>query len=373
MNARLRPAAPGEVFYARTFALLSLLILGWMSYLILVPIYAALAWAAFIAFLLHPLQTRLSKLLRGHKNITASILTLFAVLIILGPLTGLTAAFVGQAEEMLKAAQQLASDESGAQASRSGWLKSMLLSIQLKIGISPTQIQEWASEGARNALREMASMGGKVFVGALGTVFGFTISMFVVFFLLRDGEKMVDTVRDLIPMQRAAKDRLLDHLSSVMYAVIYGTVLTAIIQGALLGIAFATLSLPAPAVIGVVGAILALLPIVGTPVIWIPAVLVLASQDRWVAATILLVWGLFIISIDNVLRPILVSGRAPIGTLTVFVGVIGGATAFGTIGLFLGPVVLSMVMALVRFTLEVRQPHTDMQPTLSLPPEQKPH
>jgi predicted PurR-regulated permease PerM len=376
MNARLRTAAPGEVFYARTFALISLFILGWLSYRILIPMYAALAWAAFIAFLLHPLQIRLTRLMRGHTNISAGLLTLFAVLIILGPLTGLTAAFVGQAEEVLKLAQRLASDQAGAQSSvaaGSSWLDSVLASVQRNIGISPAQVREWATEGARNTLGTLAAMSGKIFVGALGTALGFTISIFVVFFLLRDGARMVDTVRDLIPMQHNDKDRLFDHLNAVIHAVIYGTVLTAIIQGALLGIAFATLGLPAPVVVGVVGALLALLPVVGTPLIWVPAVIALAVQGRWVAAIILLAWGLFIVTIDNFLRPVLVSGRAPIGTLTVFIGVIGGASAFGTIGLFLGPVVLSMVMALARFTLEMRQPHTDMQPTLSLPPEQKPH
>lgn len=376
MTARRRTADSGEVFYARTFALLALFIFGWLSYRILVPVYAALAWAAFTAFLLHPLHIRLTRLLHGYKNISAGLLTFFAVLIILGPLTGLAAAFVGQAEEALKIAQRFIASQTAAQASAgdgSTWLDPLLASLQRNFNITPAQLQEWATEGARNTLGSLAAMGGKVFVGALGTALGFTISIFVVFFLLRDGEQMLATVQDLIPMQADAKARLFEHLSAVIHAVIYGTVLTAIIQGALLGIAFATLKLPAPVVIAVLGALLALLPVVGTPLIWIPAAIVLATQDRWVAASILLAWGIFIVTIDNFLRPILVSGRASIGTLTVFIGVIGGATAFGTIGLFLGPIVLSMVMALARFTLEIRRPHSDMQPTLSLPPERKPH
>jgi predicted PurR-regulated permease PerM len=88
----------------------------------------------------------------------------------------------------------------------------------------------------------------------------------------------------------------------------------------------------------------------------LPATIVLAAQGRWFAAAFLLIWGLLLVgTIDNLLRPVLVSGRAPIGTLTVFIGVLGGVTAFGTIGLFLGPVVLALVIALLRFIIEVRE------------------
>lgn len=348
-----------EAFYARSFALLTLFVLGVLTYQILVPVYSALAWAAFIAFLLHPLHQRLSRLLRGRNNLSAGLLTLFAILILLGPITGLAAAFVVQAEDALRMAQRFVGEQMGGTgaAASSGWLESLLNNLQRRLGISPAQVEEWATDGARSTLRLLASMGGKIFVGALGTALSFTISMFTVFFLVRDGASMLKTVRGLIPMPRSDKRHLFDHLSSVVQAVIYGTGLTALIQGAMLGVGFAVLGLPAPVVVGVLGAVLALLPLVGTPLIWVPAVIALALQGRWITAIILLVWGLVVSTIDNILRPLLVSGQgARIGTLTVFIGVIGGVSAFGAVGLFLGPVVLSLVMALARFTLELRQP-----------------
>jgi predicted PurR-regulated permease PerM len=90
-------------------------------------------------------------------------------------------------------------------------------------------------------------------------------------------------------------------------------------------------------------------------VVWVPAVLVLAAQDRWYAALFLLIWGGFVMTIDNFLRPWLVSGRAQIDALTVFIGVLGGVSAFGPIGVFLGPLVLALAIALVRFSLEARE------------------
>jgi predicted PurR-regulated permease PerM len=93
----------------------------------------------------------------------------------------------------------------------------------------------------------------------------------------------------------------------------------------------------------------------GTPVVWVPALIVLALQDRWYAALFMLAWGLFVTTIDNFLRPWLVAGRARIDAVTVFIGVLGGVSAFGPIGVFLGPLVLALAIALVRFAVEARK------------------
>jgi len=157
-----------------------------------------------------------------------------------------------------------------------------------------------------------------------------------------------------VPLEEKEKARLFRHLASVTRALVYGTGVTALVQGALVGMGFAAVGLPSPVVFGVLAALAALIPVAGTPVIWAPAVVALAAQDRWTAALILLAWGGFVTTIDNFLRPWLVSGRAEIGAVTVFIGVLGGLAAFGPIGLVLGPLVLTLAIALVRFALEAR-------------------
>ena len=124
--------------------------------------------------------------------------------------------------------------------------------------------------------------------------------------------------------------------------MVYGTGLTALIQGALVGIAFLLVGLPSALVFGVIAALTALLPFGGTALMWVPAAIALAAQGRWGWATFMVVWGAMLVSlVDNIVRPMLVSGRAHVGTLTVFIGVLGGLAAFGAIGLFFGPVVLA--------------------------------
>ncbi len=346
-----------EAFYARTFALVTLLLLGFLLYQILRPFFAPLAWALFIAFLLQPLRGWLVRRLRGRESLTAALLTVATLLVLIGPLTALGAAFVAEVTDLLQFAQRVAAEYRPAEPGNLATtpvLGALLAWLQNAFGVSLAQIQAWVTEGARNLLQVLAPLGGRIFIGALGTVVGFVVMMFMLFFVIRDGHHMLDVFRALIPLSAAQKARLFDHLAAVTRAVFFGSGVTALVQGTLVAIGFAIVGMPAPIVFGVLAALFALVPLAGTPVVWAPAVLVLAAQQRWWAAGFLLGWGLVVATIDNFLRPLLVSGRAPVATLTVFIGVLGGISAFGPIGLFLGPLVLALLIALIRFSLELR-------------------
>jgi predicted PurR-regulated permease PerM len=210
-------------------------------------------------------------------------------------------------------------------------------------------------EGAQTVLKALGSLGRAAFLGALGTVVGFALMMFILFFAIRDGKAMADTAYALLPAADAEKARLFRHLAAVTRALVYGTGVTALAQGTLVGIGFAVVGLPSPIVFGVLAALAALIPLLGTPVVWVPAVIVLAMQGRWGAALFLLLWGAAVATIDNFLRPWLVAGRAHIGALTVFIGVLGGVSAFGPVGVLLGPLVLALAIALIRYALETRE------------------
>jgi predicted PurR-regulated permease PerM len=348
----------GETFYARTFALLTLLVLGFLVYRILLPFFEPMAWAAFIGLLLYPMHRWLVRKLHGHANVSAFGLTLLAVIFVLGPLTGLGAAFVVQAAQLLSFVQQFASEYGGDASSGLASVPALggiLTWLQQTLGISPAQIQAWAEAGATSSLQLLGPVGSGLFLGALSKVVAFVLTMFILFFTIRDGQRMLATVYELIPMSAAEKDRLFAHIAAVIRAVVFGTGVTALVQGVLVGIGFAIAGLPSPVVFGILAALFALLPFAGTPVVWLPAVVVLAFQQRWLAAIFLLVWGtLLVATIDNVLRPYLVSGRAHVGTLSVFIGALGGIAAFGAVGLFVGPVIMALVIALIGFTLEMR-------------------
>ena len=160
-----------------------------------------------------------------------------------------------------------------------------------------------------------------------------------------------------VPMEEKRKTALLDHLSSVTRALVLGTLLTAVVQGALLGTGFAIVGLPSPVVFGVLSALASVVPFVGTALVWVPAALVLLVQGRTWAAIFFLIWSIGLVaSIDNVIKPLVVSGRAGLPTFAVFLGLLGGLAAFGAIGMFLGPVIVALAIALFRFAEEPGAP-----------------
>jgi predicted PurR-regulated permease PerM len=143
-------------------------------------------------------------------------------------------------------------------------------------------------------------------------------------------------------------------LSDVTRAIVVGTTMTAILQGILVGIGFTICSLPSPVVFAVLAALLSMLPVGGSALVWGPAAIWLFIEGRWGFGIFLLAWGFLVSGLDNVVRPMLISGRAKISALAVFIGVLGGIPAFGPIGFIIGPVVLSLTLALIEFVEETR-------------------
>lgn len=346
-----------RTFYSRAFVIGIVAAAAWLLYLVLAPFLAPIAWALFIAFLIHPLHVWLTRRLRGRAALSATILVVLTVVVVIGPLAALGAAFAAQVGELARHAQAFAVEHRPADLSDLAALPVVgpaLAWLQASAGISLAQLQAWALEAAQTILKALGALGRAAFLGALGTVIGFALMLFILFFAIRDGQRMSDTARALLPAEERDKSRLFGHLASVARALVYGTGVTAAAQGALVGIGFAVVGLPSPVVFGVLAALAALVPMVGTPVVWVPAAIVLAAQERWYAALFMALWGGVVVTIDNFLRPWLVSGRAEIGALTVFLGVLGGVSAFGPIGIFLGPLVLALAIALVRFSLEAK-------------------
>jgi predicted PurR-regulated permease PerM len=343
-------------FYPRIFALVVAVILGYALILIFAPFIGPMAWAAFLAFLLYPLNLRLRRRLSGSGG-AAGVLTLLAPIIILLPLSAISIDFVAQASALMQKLQKSAAEldiKSLSDLQQFPWIARINVWLEAHAGISAEQIQSWLVSGTREILTRAASLGGGFFLGALGSLLGFAIMLFLLFFFLRDGDALLLRARRLIPLDEERKGRLFRQLSDVTRAIVVGTSVTALLQGALIGIGFTIASLPSPVVFGVLAALLSMLPVGGAAFVWGPAAIWLFVDGRWGFGIFMLAWGFLSAGLDNVLRPILISGRARISALAVFIGVLGGIPAFGAIGIIGGPVVLSLVLALIEFAEESR-------------------
>ena len=336
---------------------LSALALYWM----LAPFWGALAWGICLAFLLAPVHRWLARSLNGRAGLSAGIITLLVPVLLAGPLASLGLAFVTQVADLITHLQEqpLRFDASLlTQLERYPIIGHLAEWLRQNLTATTEQLQGWVVSAAQTPLKSLAATSGNFLLGAMGTFVDFFVMLFLLFFLLRDGRHMLGRTVRLVPMEPQRRGELLKLVGDTTRAVAYGTVLTALAQGGLVGIGFAIAGLPSAIVFGVLAAFLALLPMGGAALVWVPAIAVLASTSHWVAAIFLAIWGLGVSVSDNLMRPLLISRQAPVSTLAVFVGVIGGVVAFGIIGVIIGPVLLTVMAALLQFVDETlaRQP-----------------
>ncbi|MBC8026619.1 MAG: AI-2E family transporter, partial [Steroidobacteraceae bacterium] len=305
-----------------------------------------------LAFILLPVHRWLTRKLKGREGWSAGIMTALTPFALMTPLTFLGIVFANQARALVAYLQDSNFRIDGSLLGRLETYPVVGPVARLareELSVSGGEFQQWLTSSAQTVLKNIASMSGGVVLSALGTLIGFFFMLFLLFFFLRDGRHMFEKLQRLIPVPSEHREQLFNHLSSVTRGVFYGIGLTAICQGMLVGIGFAIAGLPSPVVFGVLAAILALLPAGGAAIVWIPGLLFLAASGRWGMAVFMLIWGVITSTSDNILRPVLVARYAPVSAFMVFVGVVGGIAAFGTIGIVVGPVFLALVAAILEY------------------------
>ncbi|MFA7651027.1 MAG: AI-2E family transporter [Synergistaceae bacterium] len=194
----------------------------------------------------------------------------------------------------------------------------------------------WITGFVRILSREILGNAFKVFY-LLAVV---TVSSF---FIVRDGHLILQYVKDIMPLTESERENIVDRSAKMLRAVVYGIVVTAAIQGSLGGLGWWFVGLGHPVLFGFFMFITGMIPFVGTPVIWVPGVLSLFINGDYTGGLILLGWGIGAVSmVDNFVRPVFISGESKIHMLVIFVGIFGGLFNWGFLGLFIGPLILSI-------------------------------
>lgn len=338
--------------------ILGLLLAGllFMSYVVMQHFLVPLAWAGVLAYVTWPLYMRLLRALGGRTTLASLLMTLLLATALILPLLWLIGTLrIEFAHAYAAVGNWLASE--GAHRLPEGilaipWLGERLQELLDRYVAEPLalrhQLEAWAQQGGGNVV-DFA--GG---VGRNAAKFGF--ALLIAFFLYRDGHSVVAQLR--LVLYRFLGERVNDYFRAVgatTRAVVYGLVLTALAQGALAGLGYWAAGVEAPVLFAAVTVLIALIPF-GTPFVWgsIGAWLLVTGE---VAAGLgLLAWGTFVVSwVDNLIRPLVISKATEIPFLIVMFGVLGGLAAFGMIGLFVGPVILAVLIAVWREWLEDTQ------------------
>jgi predicted PurR-regulated permease PerM len=351
--------SPPSSFYPRVFASVTAVVLGYAVLRIVQPFLGPVLWASLLAFLLFPLNERLRAAFRGRKAAAALLLTVASILILVLPTVVLGIVFGKQATELVGYLQTSAAQHQIQRPSDVLALPEVdrvVQWVEASLPVSADQLRDSLIAGGQQVVQTALSLGGSLFKSVFGLVISIILALFLFFFFLRDGEGMVERAMVLVPLDGRRKDQLLTHLANVIKAIVLGSLVTALAQGTLVGIGFWFAGLPTPIVFGVLAMGAALIPLVGTTIVWVPGALWLGLTGHWGAALFLVIWSVAVVSsADNVIRPLFISSQAKITTLPVFIGLLGGIGAFGAIGMFLGPVVIALVLALFEFAEEAIQ------------------
>jgi predicted PurR-regulated permease PerM len=345
-------------FYRGAFALVALGLLGYLLLRLLAPLAGALMGATVLAFLLYPVQVRLSRALKHRRELAAGLITVLTPFVIIAPLSILALVFARQVGSLISSFKQGTLSIPGLSGDLANYpvIGPVVRLLQHSLPISATQVQDWATQTAHAALQTAAALSGDFAMEVAGTVVQFVLTLFLLFFALLDGRSIIRHLARLIPVEAERSDQLINNLVAVMRAVVYGTTMTALLQGVLIGIGFAIIGLPSPVVFGALAAAASFIPAIGSATVLVPAILYLMFIGRWGAAVFLLVWWGLLALGEQLLRPLLTSRHAKVSALAVFVGAIGGVSAFGFIGFVIGPVLISLVVEIVRSVTDVA-PH----------------
>lgn len=338
--------------------ILALLLALYGSYLLVAPYLGAIVLAFVLSLLCYPVHHWIGSKMPAKPNLAATLSCLLLVLVILVPASLVFAALVQQGLLVTKQIYLWLGQGGAEQLLQHPYLQQLQALAADKLPgdlLTPRQIIERLSEFAAGFSKELLNLSTKMLGDLTGLLFSFVLMLFVLYFLLRDHDKIVAAIQHYIPLSRSQKDALLSEAKLVARSAVLGSVLTAIAQGLAGGIAMAIVGFPG-LFWGTMMAFASFIPAVGTALIWLPASLYLFFTGDWGWGLFLAGWGVLVVgSIDNVLRPILMQGSSNMSTLLIFLALLGGIQLFGLIGVIYGPIIFALTLVLLRlYTIEFK-------------------
>jgi len=317
-----------------------LALLAWLVYLVLRPFFIPLGWAAVLAIVSYPVYERLTR--RMARGSAAGLTTAAVTVVLIVPAVALTVAFVREALDIAASLQDAIAN------GRLAWVENTWTSLARRFpAAARVDVGTLGTDALRQSAAFVVASAGSIFQNVATFLLDLVLALFATFFLLRDGDDIMRAIRRLLPMQEQRREALISRTRDLIWAGVLSSVAVAGLQGILGGIAFAVVGIEGPVFWGGLMAFFCLLPF-GAWVIWLPAAVILAVDGHMTRALILGGLGLGAVSTaDNIVRPALLSGRAHMNGLVIFVSLLGGLAVFGLLGIVLGPVLVVTAMSLL--------------------------
>ncbi|MDQ2075543.1 AI-2E family transporter [Marinimicrobium sp. ABcell2] len=326
-----------------TQVFLGILVIASVAFIwLIMPFFAPVFWAVAIAIIFRPVFQWLLKKFPRWPNVNALLTLLTCVIIVIMPAIFLIASIISQGMSLYERIDEGEID-----------LQEYLEQIQEAVPVLRTWMerQDISMDDLREGATEAAMAGGQIVAQStlnIGqNIFGFVLAMgvmlYVAFFLIRDGHKLVGLLMRALPLNKEREELLFTKFAEVTRATIKGNIIIAIVEGALGGIIFWVLGIPGPLLWGVVMAIVSLIPVIGPGLIWVPVAIYMLATGDFVSAIVLIAFGSIVIGlVDNFLRPILVGRDTKLPDYLVLLSTLGGLVLFGINGFVMGPVIAAL-------------------------------
>ncbi|MBE0599409.1 MAG: AI-2E family transporter [Desulfuromonadales bacterium] len=338
-------------FFFALAAFAFLLFYLFMAWSVLAAFLESLIWAVVLALATYPLFRRLRARLHDNSHLAAVLLTPLVVLLVAVPLALMLfflALEVDRLFELIQIRMAAGNFPTADGAPPVPGLTPLLEYLRPLLEGFDINLRETLSPALQNLVATLLERLQKILGGSALIALKIFVMIITLFFFYRDGERLLGVFWSAIPLPQAQKVELASITHKVLMAVIYGVFLTAAIQGALGFLGYLIAGLPSPALLGAATALAALVPMVGTALVWLPAGLYLLFAGKLFQGIFLLAWGLLVVGTsDNFIRPYFISGRGQVPFLTVLIGILGGLAAFGFVGIILGPIILTLFTPLL--------------------------
>jgi predicted PurR-regulated permease PerM len=325
-------------------------LLAYLVYLVFAPFLVALAWAAILVVVSYAVYERLVK--RWGSTRAALATTAGVTLVLIVPTLLVMAEFVRQAVGAAQAIQV------GVEAGHYSWIGSLWTRLQQRFPtVIPADFSDLVHNYADQAAEYVAARLGTLLRHTAEFLFHLSVTILAMFYLYRDGDVIVARLRELLPFEKDHRDRMIQQIRDVIFASVTSSLASAAAHGLLGGLAFWIAGVQAPIFWGVMMGFFSLVPVVGSALIWMPISISLMAGGHIGRGIFLVIACIVIVgTVDNVIRPWLISGRAEMSGLVVFISVLGGIAVFGMLGAVLGPIVVAMAGSMLD-VYAPRSPH----------------
>jgi len=322
------------LFYAVVFLLIGFL------FLIFRPFLVPLGWAGVLAVLCYPWTRKLR--VRFGRPRAAAIGTAAVTLTLIIPSLLLTVLVV---REGLQAARNVQNALGAGSLDRINYLWNL---VATRVGQPGSDLPTILHDNTARIGSFLGSRLGEALGNVALILFELFVTLFALFYFIRDSDAILRALRRALPFEEDTREQILNEAGDLIQASVRVSLFIALVQGFLGGLAFAVVGIHSPVFWGAIMAFMALLPVVGTWPVWVPAVIWLyATGNVWRGSVLLAICAGLVTTIDNILRPLLMSGKARLNGLMIFVGVLGGVAAFGPLGIILGPLLIATAMSLL--------------------------